>query len=64
MVSEPIILGWLEKKRDECINLMEERMHSIQEDINIVKERVTKIPFLEKSMTTITEQLDAMVVEI
>ena len=52
------------KKRDERIDLMEERMHSVQENINIVKERVTKIPFLEKSMTTITEQLDAMVVEI
>ncbi|RVW91547.1 hypothetical protein CK203_046143 [Vitis vinifera] len=43
---------------------MEERMHSVQENINIVKERVTKIPFLEKSMTAIMERLDVMAVEI
>ena len=52
------------KKRDERIDLMEERMHSVQENINIVKERVTKIPFLEKSMTAIMERLDVMAVEI
>ena len=41
------------KKGDGCINLMEERMHFVQEDISIVKESMTKIMFFEKSMTTI-----------
>ena len=52
------------KKGDGCINLMEERMHFVQEDISIVKESMTKIMFFEKSMTTIMKWLDAMVVEI
>ena len=52
------------KKGDGCINLMEERMHSVQEDIIIVKESMMKIPFLEMSMTAIMERLDAMAMEI
>ncbi|RVX02353.1 hypothetical protein CK203_028339 [Vitis vinifera] len=56
--------GMAGKKGDGCINLMEERMHSVQEDIIIVKESMTKIPFLEMSMTAIMERLDAMAMEI
>ena len=39
-------------------------MHFVWEDIDIVKESRMKILFLEKSMTVIMEQLDAMVAEI
>ena len=52
------------KKGHGRITLMEEPMHSVQEDISIVKESMMKIPFLEKSMTAIMERLDAMATEI